>query len=160
VPIIFGGVTYPRLIVVNRTVAAPIAGGTAGSTSFTDQTWDNISSTSFVQVTDTGAQIVSDSSGRIRFQASAGYEGSGEATIKAQHSTDGTTWTDGTSPSTGTLADDSDPFEPLFGFVGLGPTTVTGLSASTNYFVRLVAKLEAGGSSVSWINPTFTANHP
>jgi hypothetical protein len=160
VPIIFGGVTYPRLIVVNRTVAAPIAGGTAGSTSFTDQTWDNISSTSFVQVTDTGAQIVSDSSGRIRFQASAGYEGSGEATIKAQHSTDGTTWTDGTSSSTGTLADDSNPFEPLFGFVGLGPTTVTGLSASTNYFVRLVAKLEAGGSSVSWLNPTFTANHP
>jgi hypothetical protein len=160
VPIIFGGVTYPRLIVVNRTVAAPIAGGTAGSTSFTDQTWDNISSTSFVQVTDTGAQIVSDSSGRIRFQASAAYEGSGEATIKAQHSTDGTTWTDGTSPSTGTLADDSDPFEPLFGFVGLGPTTVTGLSASTNYFVRLVAKLEAGGSSISWLNPTFTANHP
>jgi hypothetical protein len=160
VPIIFGGVTYPRLIVVNRTVAAPIAGGTAGSTSFTDQTWDNISSTSFVQVTDTGAQIVSDSSGRIRFQASAAYEGSGEATIKAQHSTDGTTWTDGTSPSTGTLADDSDPFEPLFGFVSLGPTTVTGLSASTNYFVRLVAKLEAGGSSISWINPTFTANHP
>jgi hypothetical protein len=160
VPIIFGGVTYPRLIVVNRTVAAPIAGGTAGSTSFTDQTWDNISTTSFVQVTDTGAQIVSDSSGRIRFQASAGYEGSGEATIKAQYSLDGTTWTDGTSPSTGTLADDSDPFEPLFGFVGLGPTTVTGLSASTNYFVRLVAKLEAGGSSISWLNPTFTANHP
>jgi hypothetical protein len=160
VPIIFGGVSYPRLIVVNRIIAAPIAGGAAGSTSFTDQTWDNIFGTSFAQVTDTGAQIVSDSSGRIRFSASAAYEGSTAAEIKAQYSLGGTTWTDAGS-ATGTTASNNNPFEPMPGFVFLNPTTITGLSASTNYFVRLVARETTSGSDgLSWTSPAFTADRP
>jgi hypothetical protein len=158
VPVIFGGVTYPRLIIVNRVLAAPIAGGSSGSTSFTDQTWVQVSSTSFAQVTDVDAQIVSDSSGRIRFQASASYEGVGTAEIKTQYSADNSTWTDVAS-ATGTVAS-NDPFEPNPGFVIVGPTTVTGLTASTNYYVRLVARETTSAANFSWTSPSFTANHP
>jgi len=159
VPIIFGGVTYPRLIVVNRITAAPIAGGTAGSTSFTDQTWVNIAGTTFEQVTDTGAQILSDSSGRIRLSAQSAYVGSGTAEIKTQYSANGTAWTDVASGS-GSLADDSDPFEPLPGYVSAAATTVTGLSASTNYFVRAVARVGSSGDSIDWSSPSFAATQP
>jgi hypothetical protein len=158
VPVIFGGVTYPRLIIVNRVLAAPIAGGSSGSTSFTDQTWVQVSSTSFAQVTDADAQIVSDSSGQIRFQASASYEGVGTAEIKTQYSADNSTWTDVAS-ATGTVAS-NDPFEPNPGFVIVGPTTVTGLTASTNYYVRLVARETTSAANFSWTSPSFTANHP
>lgn len=160
VPIIFGGVTYTRLVIVNRVLAAPISGGGAGSTSFTDQTWDNINSTSFTQVTDVGAKIVSDSSGRIRLQASSSYDGNGRTVIKTQYSLDGSSWTDAATAVTGSVADNSDPFNPLSGFVSIGPTTVTGLTASTDYFVRLVAAVSTTGETVSWLSPSFTANHP
>lgn len=158
VPIIFGGVTYPRLIVVNRTVAAPVVGGAAGSTSFTDQTWTQVSSTSFVAVTDANAQIQSDSSGRIRLQAIATYEGTGTAEIKTQYSANNSTWTD-VATGTGSVAS-NDPFEPEPGFVSVGPTTVTGLTASTNYFVRLVARETTSGANFSWSFPSFTADQP
>jgi hypothetical protein len=158
VPIIFGGVTYPRLLVVNRTIAAPIAGGAAGSTSFTDQTWTQVSSTSFVAVTDANAQILSDSSGRIRLQANASYTGTGTAEIKTQYSANNSTWTD-VATGTGSTASD-DPFEPEPGFVNVGPDTVTGLTASTNYYVRLVARETTSGANFSWSYPSFTADQP
>ena len=158
VPIIFGGVTYPRLIVVNRTIAAPVVGGAAGSTSFTDQTWAQVSSTSFVAVTDANAQIQSDSSGRIRLQAIATYEGVGVAEIKTQYSANNSTWTD-VATGTGSTAS-NDPFEPEPGFVSVGPTTVTGLSASTNYYVRLVARETNAAHNFSWSFPSFTADQP
>ncbi|CAB4137202.1 Tip attachment protein J [uncultured Caudovirales phage] len=158
VPIIFGGVTYPRLIVVNRTIAAPVVGGAAGSTSFTDQTWAQVSSTSFVAVTDANAQIQSDSSGRIRLQAIATYEGVGVAEIKTQYSANNSTWTD-VATGTGSTAS-NDPFEPEPGFVSVGPTTVTGLAASTNYFVRLVARETNAAHNFSWSFPSFTADQP
>jgi hypothetical protein len=159
VPIIFGGVTYPRLIVVNRVIAAPIAGGTAGSNSFTDQTWVNIAGTTFEQVTDSGAQILSDSSGRITLSAQAAYYGSGTAILKTQYSANGTAWTDVAS-GTGSLADDSNLFEPLTGYVSAEATTVTGLSASTNYFVRAVARVGSSGDSIDWLTPSFAATQP
>ena len=159
VPVIYDGTTYDRLIVVNRQLAAPIVGGSAGSGSFTDQIWTNINSTSFVQVTDTGAQIQSNASGEIRLSASAGYTGSGVAEIKTQYSADGVSWTDVAS-ATGSVADDSDPFEPLDGYVSVGPTTKTGLSASTNYYVRLVARRTSSGGTLSWAGPSFTATAP
>lgn len=158
VPIIFGAVTYPRLIVVNRTIAAPVVGGAAGSTSFTDQTWAQVSSTSFVAVTDANAQIQSDSSGRIRLQAIATYEGVGVAEIKTQYSANNSTWTD-VATGTGSTAS-NDPFEPEPGFVSVGPTTVTGLAASTNYFVRLVARETNAAHNFSWSFPSFTADQP
>lgn len=159
VPIIFAGVTYPRLIVVNRITAAPIVGGAAGSTSFTDQTWINIFSTTYEQVTDTGAQILSDGSGRIRLAATAAYVGNGTAQIKTQYSANGSTWTDVTT-ATGTLADDSDPFEPQPGYVSTGATTVTGLTANTNYFVRVVARVTTSGDAIDWSSPSFAATQP
>lgn len=159
VPIIFAGVTYPRLIVVNRVLAAPVAGGAAGSTSFTDQTWVNVASTTYERVTDDGAQILSDSSGRIRLAASASYVGYGTAQIKTQYSANGSSWTDVAS-ATGTLADDSDPFEPQPGFVGVTATTVTGLTASTNYYVRVIAKAQDSGDAFDWSSPSFAATQP
>jgi hypothetical protein len=110
-------------------------------------------------VTDGGAQILSDSSGRIRLAAQSAYVGNGTAEIKTQYSADGTTWTDVAS-GTGSLADDSNPFEPLPGFVSAAPTTVTGLSASTNYFVRVVARVGTSGDAVDWSSPSFAATQP
>ncbi len=159
VPIIFAGVTYPRLIVVNRVLAAPIVGGAAGSTSFTDQTWLNIAGTTYEQVTDGGAQILSDSSGRIRLAAQSSYIGYGTAEIKTQYSANGSTWTDVAS-ATGTLADDSDPFEPQPGFVSATATTVTGLTASTNYYVRAIARAQNSGDAFDWSSPSFAATQP
>ncbi len=159
VPIIFAGVTYPRLIVVNRVLAAPVVGGAAGSTSFTDQTWLNIAGTTYEQVTDGGAQILSDSSGRIRLAASASYVGYGTAEIKTQYSANNSTWTDVAS-ATGTLADDSDPFEPQPGFVSVTATTVTGLTASTNYYVRVIARAQNSGDAFDWSSPSFAATQP
>lgn len=158
VPIIFAGVTYPRLIIVNRLLAAPVAGGGAGSTSFTDQTWVQVSSTTFAAVTDANAQILSNASGQIRLVASASYEGIGVAEIKTQYSLNNSTWTDAAT-GTGTTAS-NDPFEPEPGFVSVGPTTVTGLSASTNYYVRLVARETTSAANFTWSLPSFTANHP
>ena len=135
------------------------SGGAAGSTSFTDQTWLNIFATTYEQVTDGGAQILSDSSGRIRLAAQSSYIGYGTAEIKTQYSANGSTWTDVAS-ATGTLADDSDPFEPQPGFVGVTATTVTGLTASTNYYVRAIARAQNSGDAFDWSSPSFAATQP
>lgn len=158
VPITFESQTYNRLIVVNRALAAPIVGGGTGSTSFTDQTWANISTATYTQVTDSGAVVQSDSSGELKFTANASYEGDSLATIQAQYSTDGSSWT-AAATATGSIPI-STPGEEMSGFISISPTTVTGLTASTDYYVRLVAKRSAGSGTISWGLPTFTAQQP
>lgn len=158
VPITFESQTYDRLIVVNRALAAPIVGGSSGSTSFTDQTWTNISTTTYTQVTDSGAIVQSDSSGELKFTANASYEGSSAATIQAQYSTDGSSWT-AAATATGS-APINIPGEEMSGFISISATTVTGLTASTDYYVRLVAKRTTGSGTISWGLPTFTAQQP
>jgi len=158
VPITFESQTYDRLIVVNRALAAPIVGGSSGSSSFTDQTWTNISTTTYTQVTDSGAIVQSDSSGELKFTANASYEGSSVATIQAQYSTDGSSWT-AAATATGSTPINI-PGEEMSGFISISPTTVTGLTASTDYYVRLVAKRTTGSGTISWGLPTFTAQQP
>jgi hypothetical protein len=158
VPITFESQTYNRLIVVNRALAAPIVGGGTGSTSFTDQTWTNISTTTFVQVTDSGAVVQSDSSGELKFTANASYEGSSAATIQAEYSTDGSTWSTAATATGSTPI--TTPGEETSGFISISATTVTGLTASTDYYVRLVAKRTTGSGTISWGLPTFTAQQP
>jgi len=157
VPITFDSVTYDRVVVVDRIQAAPNAGGDSGSSTFTDTNWTNITSTTYVQVTDSGAIVQSDSSGELRFTAASGYLGDGAAVIKAQYSTDGSSWTDVGTEQTGTTAVSS-LFEP--GFVSFGPTTVTGLATSTDFYVRLIAKRSSGSGTLSWTGATFTARQP
>lgn len=158
VPITFNSVQYDRVVVVDRIQAAPNAGGDSGSTSFTDTNWINISTTSYVQVTDTDAIVQSDSSGELRFSASAAYTGDGAAVIKPQYSSDGSSWTDAASEVTGSTATTGS--EPLPGFVSLSATTVTGLATSTDFYVRLVAKRSSGSGTLSWTGATFTARQP
>lgn len=158
VPIIFGGNTYNQTIVVNRTVAASISGGGGGSTTFTDSIWTNINSTSYVQVTDLDAQISSDASGDLKFQADSLYYG-GVAVIKAQYSTDGSSWTDVSGSETTGTAPNTTPGEEEPGYVSFS-VTVTTLSASTNYYVRLVAKRTSGTTTLSWTTPNFTVSQP
>lgn len=158
VPITFESQTYDRLIVVNRALAAPIVGGSSGSSSFTDQTWTNISTTTYTQVTDSGAIVQSDGSGELKFTANASYEGDSAATIQAQYSTDGSSWT-AAATATGSTPINI-PGEEMSGFISISPTTVTGLTASTDYYVRLVAKRTTGSGTISWGLPTFTAQQP
>jgi hypothetical protein len=158
VPITFESITYYRHITVNRNVGAPVSGGGSGSTSFTDQTWTNISTTTDTQVTDSGALVQSDGSGQIRFIASAIYNGDVAVTIKAQYSTDGASWTDAATATGSTPI--NTPGEESPGFVAILGTTISSLTASTNYYVRLVAARNSGSGTISWAFPSFTATQP
>jgi hypothetical protein len=159
VPITFNSVTYEKHITISRNLAAPISGGGTGSASFTDQTWVNINTTSYTQVTDSGAVVQTNTSGELKFTANASYEGDTAARIQAQYSTDGSSWT---AAATGTGSTPINiPGEEMSGFISISPTTITGLSASTDYYVRLVAQRTTSGSTfISWGLPTFTAQQP
>jgi hypothetical protein len=150
---VLDGVTFEKVAQVVRTIAGAPSGGGSGSALFTDGEWDNVASTSFVPITDTGAIVESDGTGRIRFDAIATYYSSTFATIKAQTSPDGTTWTDAGSAVDGT----NEPL-PDINYIELG-VTVTGLTAATDYYVRLVGKGNTT-NTISWIAPSFTASHP
>ena len=151
---VLDGVTFEKLVSVVRTIASGSSGGGSGSSMFTDNSWDSASGTSFVQVTDTGARVASDASGEIGFEASASYYGQGAAAIiKAQISTDGSTWSDVGGDEAGT----GDP-EPVLNFVSLS-RTATGLTPSTDYYVRLVARADAV-ATISWVAPSFAAFQP
>lgn len=145
------GTNYERIINVTRLQSTSISGGTSA---FYDSTWTNTSSTSFVQITDTGATVESDGSGNLNFNANASYYGTVAAEIKAQHSPDGSTWTDAGASVTGAEATFVDPE-----FISLS-RSVTGLSASTAYFVRLVARVDSGSGSISWVAPNFSVTQP
>ena len=158
IPIVYASKTYNQTIVVNRTVAAPVSGGGGGTTSFIDGIWDNINSTTYTQVTDVGAQIDSDASGHLKFSAQSLYWG-GVAVIKAQYSTDGSSWSDVTGSETTGSAPITTPGEEEPGYVDFN-VTITSLSASTNYYVRLVAKRTTGTTTLSWSLPNFTVQQP
>lgn len=159
VPITFNSVTYEKHITISRNLAAPISGGGTGSASFTDQTWVNINTTSYTQVTDSGAVVQTNTSGELKFTANASYEGDTAARIQAQYSTDGSSWT-AAATATGSTPMNI-PGEEMSGFISITPTTITGLSASTDYYVRLVAQRTTSGSTfISWGLPTFTAQQP
>jgi hypothetical protein len=158
VPIIFGGTTYNQTIIVNRTVAPPVSGGGGGSAAFTDSVWTNINSTTYTQVTDVDAQISSDANGDLDFYAQASYYG-GVAVIKAQYSTDGSSWTDVSGSETTGTTPNTTPGEEEPGFVEF-VTSVLTLSASTNYYVRLVAKRTSGSTTLSWSTPLFSVSQP
>ena len=155
---VYNGVTYQAAILVNRVKAAPITGGTAGSVQFIDDIWTNISTASDVQVTDIDALVQSNASGELRYSASASYDGSGTAIIKAQYSTDGSTWSDFAAESTGLAALSGG--EPSPGYVAIAPATKTGLTASTDYYVRLIARRSSGTGSLSWFGAGFTVKQP
>lgn len=156
VPIIVGGITYNRTVHITRTLAAPISGGESGSTSFTDQSWTNISTTSYITVTDADSIVRSDSSGDLRFSASAAYTGTGTAQILAQYSTDNVSFTDVGTVSTGTAASGIE--SP--GFVSIAATTVATGSNNTDFYVRLRAKRQSGSGTLSWAGANFTVKQP
>jgi len=163
IPITVAGITYSKTITVNRTLAAPVSGGGSGSVSFTDQQWENVNSTTAVQVTDAGAIVRSDASGQIEFSASAMYDGSGAATIVAEYRpAAGGAWSTAFS-ATGSVAVAEDPGPPAVfgeaGFVG-GSATKTGLTADADYEVRLTGRRASGSGTLSWASPSFTAKQP
>lgn len=159
VPVTFDGVTYQKVIVVDRTQAAPTAGGGggAGGGGFTDLTWTAISTTSDTQVTDTGAKVQSNASGQLAWSFAASYDGSGAAVVTAQYSLDGTSWTNFASASTGSIPVGGS--EPDPGYVA-NSGTKTGLSNSTDYFVRVIARRFSGSGTVTWSGANFTVTAP
>lgn len=163
VPITVAGITYSKTITVNRTLAAPVSGGGSGSNSFTDQQWDNVSSTTAVQVTDAGAIVQANASGEIEFSASAMYDGSGAATIVAEYRpAAGGSWSTAFS-ATGTAAVAEDPGPPaVFGEPGFvsGSAIKTGLTANADYEVRLTGRRASGTGVLSWSGPSFVAMQP
>jgi hypothetical protein len=135
-----------------------VAGG-SGSQPFTDQTWTNIDSTSFVAVTDAGASVLSTSGGQLSFDFNAQYDG-GTAICKAQYSLNNSTWTDVPGTETTGSAPITVPGEEQPGEVTRSNTLLSDLTGSTLYYVRLVARRSAGSTTLSWISPAFTARQP
>lgn len=158
IPVVFEGVSYPVTIAVNRTIAAPAAGG-SGSELFTDGSWANINTTTYTQVTDSGATVRSTSGGQLSFGFSAQYNG-GNVQCKAQYSPDGATWSDVAGTETTGTGAITVPGEEEPGSISRAPVTQSSLAASTPYFVRLVARRTGGTGTISWIAPSFTARQP
>lgn len=155
VPVIVGGVTYLRTVLVNRSMAAPISGGGSGGAGFSDPNWDNISSTTPTQVTDANAIVQSNASGELQFSFLATYDGSSAVVARAQYSLDGSSWTDaGSDDATGDLPI-AKPGEESSGFLS-DAFTQTGLTAATDYYVRLRCWRASGTGVISFGLPIFS----
>lgn len=148
------GITYDKQASVSRSLAGGTSGGLPGSSSFNDYSWTSVSGTTFVPVTDAGAIVQSNASGELSFTASSNYLSPESIEIKAQYSPDGTTWTDA-----GAVGEGLDAGEPSFVSL-VGGRLVTGLTPSTDYFVRLVARQTTSGTSIGWLDSVFTARRP
>lgn len=158
VPVTFEGKTYDRLIVINRTQAPANSGGGGGAAPFVDLNWTNISTTSEVQVTDSGAMIEADANGELRFSASAGYNGNGAAKIDAEYRLNGAgAWT---QAATATGNEAISGLEPDPGYVGLTGITIGSLTPNGSYEVRLTANRVSGSGALSWSNANFTVKQP
>ena len=150
---------YFYTVPVNRSIAI-IAGGESGSTTYTDTSWTTISTASYVAVTDAGKIVQSNGSGELQYSAYGAYDGDGIAVIKAQYSPDNMTWTDFAAEQTGSIAKTSPPGEEDSGFVSIAQATKTGLTASTDYYVRLLAKRSTGTGNLSFHSATFNVRQP
>ena len=142
------GTTLDARIGVSRNDAAPPSTGSGGGTTVSDSTFNSVSGTSFVAISDL-MTVKTGSSGQIQFAGAltttaeaASPVGSFNVEMKWQYRTVGGSFADVTA------AVNSDPdaattFEGDYfaedGFVNSSPTK-TGLSASTNYEVQLFAR--------------------
>lgn len=151
---VYEGRDYFYTVPVNRTLGI-VTGGGAGSDGYTDTTWGVISTTTYQPVTDAGKTVQSSASGELQYLAGASYNGNGAAVIKAQYSLDNTTWTDFAAEQTGTFADSEEP-----GYVEIAQATKTGLTANTDYYVRLLAKRSGLTGDLSFYSATFNVRQP
>lgn len=159
VPVIYNGVTYTKTITVNRTIVSDPVGGGSGSSTFTDYIITDPTSTTYATVSDAGAIVQSDSSGELKFTFFGNYFGDGAVVVKAGYSTDDVSYTDVTgSETTGSAASVSGPY-PLEGAVGF-TVTQTGLTANTDYYVRLQAKFDTGVTGIAWNQASFNVKQP
>ncbi len=152
---VYGGNDYFTSVKVDRRASYPVAGGGTGAISFIDSEWINISTTSDVQITDLDAIVQSNASGEIRYSAGALYSGTGQAILTLQYSLDGVSWDYFISPTTGTFADAGTQ-----GYVGFSAATKTGLTPSTDYYVRALGRRAALSGTLSWISPNASFYQP
>lgn len=153
---------YTALVQVTRTQNPPAAAGGSGYVSpVHDFSWDNVSTTSFVPVTMAGLEIRSDASGHLFFSFAAAYDGNEffRVEAKAQYSLDATSWSDFAAAVQGSEVSVNGRGIEIPGFI-TGSGTNTGLSASTDYFVRLVARRSQGTGASSFFDSNFTVRHP
>lgn len=146
------GTTLDARIGVTRNDAAPPSTGSGGGTTVSDSTFNSVSGTSFVAISDM-MTVKTGSSGQVQFSAaltttadSASPTGTFDVEMKWQYRTVGGSYTDvatavSSDPDT-TVYFDGDYFTDD-GFVNSSPTK-TGLSASTDYEVQLFARRTSG----------------
>lgn len=146
------GTTLDARIGVTRNDAAPPSTGSGGGTTVSDSTFNSVSGTSFVAISDM-MTVKTGSSGQVQFSAaltttadSATPTGTFDVEMKWQYRTVGGSYADvatavSSDPDT-TVYFDGDYFTDD-GFVNSSPTK-TGLSASTDYEVQLFARRTSG----------------
>ena len=159
VPVIFGSNTYSVSVSLARAVSAPPQQGGSGASSVSDGSWSNISSASFVQVTNDPMQLDSDASGEIEYLYTASYSGTSAATVDVEYSIDGLTWTAIVGSETTGSAPITTPGEEEDGFLIKAPS-VFSVTASTTYYVRLRARRASGSGIISFIGESFTVRQP
>jgi hypothetical protein len=137
---------------------APVGGG-AGSSSVKDLSWDNVSTDSYVQITDDPLVVQSDASGNLKFRFYSTYTGNNgaEITAVARYRESGGSWSDAATEKVGSPVEVVPPvnygFEPEPGYTNPGYinqpeiTKAVGLS-STDYEVALFAKRSDGTGTV------------
>lgn len=147
------GTTLDARIGVTRNDAAPPSTGTGGGTTVSDSTFNSVSGTSFVAISDI-MTVKTGSSGQVQFSAaltttadSASPNGVFDVEMKWRYRTVGGSFADvdtavSSDPDTSVYFD-GDYFTDD-GFVNSSPTK-TGLSANTDYEVQLFAR-RTGGS--------------
>lgn len=147
------GTTLDARIGVTRNDAAPPSTGTGGGTTVSDSTFNSVSGTSFVAISDI-MTVKTGSSGQVQFSAaltttadSASPNGVFDVEMKWRYRTVGGSFADvdtavSSDPDTSVYFD-GDYFTDD-GFVSSSPTK-TGLSANTDYEVQLFAR-RTGGS--------------
>ena len=142
------GTTLDAHIGVTRNDAAPPSTGSGGGTTVNDSTFDLVSGTSFVAISDL-MTVKTGSTGQIQFAGAltttceaATPAGNFNVEMKWQYRTVGGTFAD-VATAVNSDPDAATIFEGFYysedGFIDCSPTK-TGLSASTNYEVQLFAR--------------------
>lgn len=136
-------------IPVTRTQASPTSSGGTGATSATTTNFSTFTSTTFAAITDV-ITVRSTSGGAVRYSGNYDDWGDNAGEAKIQYSLAGAnTWNDIAAATAGyNVSTSGDPFWGDFqvypGGCYIAEATKTGLTASTDYDFRMVARRTAG----------------
>ncbi|HYD12739.1 MAG TPA: hypothetical protein VEC11_07815 [Allosphingosinicella sp.] len=153
------GTTRSKTITITRKDGPiPSDGGGSGATSFWVDLAGDVNEGAYdstpIVLTPSGLRMRSNASGQIRLVATAeynvgvGFNKSGTMAMKWQRSPDNSTWTDAGVSATGSgaFSGDGNLDTSVTGYANTN-ALATGMSASTDYYLRLIAIISSGNGT-------------